>query len=51
MKYFMAVFIGYLWCVGMMLITVKTGIEPPSNDIQFLTTSIIVAGVIAGGEG
>ena len=40
---------GYLWCVVIGLVTAKTSIQI-SNDIQFLSTAIVVAGALASGN-
>ena len=43
-----AVFAAWIWCVACAFLMAK-GAEI-SNDIQILTTAIVVAGALAGGD-
>ena len=49
-KIFPAILVGFLWIYGIAIFVVKAGVEPPSNDMTYLTLAIIVAGVLAGGD-
>lgn len=49
MRILYALFVGWIWCFGMIVIMSKTNINI-SNDIQVLSTAIIMAGVLAGGD-
>lgn len=48
MRYLYGIFALIIWCVFIGYVTIN-GIEI-SNDVQFITTAIVVAGAMAGGD-
>ena len=49
MRLLKGVIAGYLWCVITGFVIAKTSIQI-SNDIQFLSAAIVVAGALASGD-
>lgn len=49
MRIFYGILAGVLWSVVMMYL-VGQGMEMPNNQIQILSTAIIIAGAMAGGD-
>ena len=49
MRIFYGILAGVLWSIVMMYL-VRQGMEMPSNKIQILSTAIIIAGAMAGGD-
>lgn len=48
-RIFYGILAGVLWSVVMMYL-VGQGMEMPNNQIQILSTAIIIAGAMAGGD-
>ena len=48
MRYLYGIFALIIWCIFLVYVT-ATGIEI-SNDVQIITTAIVVAGAMAGGD-
>lgn len=49
MSFLKAILAGYIWVLLMLFISQETDMKI-SNDIQLLSTSIVVAGALASGD-